>query len=203
MTFSEEWDKVHKDRDWCKYPNERLVFWTAQNFGMVPVKFRRQIKLLDVGCAQGASTIFLSKEGYSVTAMDGSIHAATKLKDNLLDENCSAEVVCGDFTKIPYPDAYFNGVIDIVSVAHNNNYQEIFKEILRVTKKGGRIFSILPAVGTCEEPFTGFGEIQYFEKEQIRRCFGVNASLVLSSWRLESEDARQRLYYWLVEALRI
>src|SRR5580704_11872603 len=95
--FDKHWEEeVHSKRGWMTNPNERMVSWVQNNFCSAPSKLRKDIKILDVGCGQGASTFWLAAQGFSVAALDGSVSAINKIKDVLKRMEFPWEVVVAD-----------------------------------------------------------------------------------------------------------
>ena len=79
-SFSKEWEEIHRNQEWGKYPSEQLVRFIARNFYN---KDRKNIKILDFGCGAGANTWFLAREGFDVYAFDGSESAVNRAKEYL------------------------------------------------------------------------------------------------------------------------
>ena len=203
--LNEKWEETHASKEWGRYPNESLIRWAQKYYGMIPGKHRNQIKFLDMGCGQGASTWYLAREGYQVVAADGSKSALTKLFHRLADEDLIVEITYGDISKIQYPDQFFDAVVDVVSICHNLNYLDIYNEAARLIKRGGRLFSMVPKQDCYDKPFDEFGAVQFFSEEQLRRALNgkFNPKLGSVEVRNPGEPASKTLKFWLVDALRM
>src|SRR5262249_5535955 len=105
MGFDRTWEEIFRSRTWGRYPSEDAVRLVARQFFRAPD--RRQVSCLDLGCGGGNHTWFLAREGFSVTAVDGS-ESAVKQTQALLDaEGCVADVrVCG-FLDLAFADGSF------------------------------------------------------------------------------------------------
>lgn len=205
MTFNVKWEEVHSKKGWGLYPNEEVIRWVQRNYGMTPKKHRNQVKFLDIGCGQGSSTWFLAREGYQVTAADGSKSALTKLHKRIVDEGLDVEIAFGDISKLQYPDQYFDAAIDVVSVCHNLNYLDIYNEIARLLKRGGRLFSVVPKDDCFPGPFSEYGDFQFFTLEMIRRVLNGKFTYKIGSIEVMNpgDPPVKTLKFWLVDALRI
>lgn len=76
-TFDNIWEEVHNGREWGKYPSEDIIRFIARNYYK---KDRKNIKILDIGCGQGANTWYLANEKFNVYGFDGSESAIIKAK---------------------------------------------------------------------------------------------------------------------------
>lgn len=141
MGFDPTWEEIFRSRSWGRYPSEDAVRLVARQF--FGVSNRREISCLDLGCGGGAHTWFLAREGFSVTAVDGS-EAAVRQTQALLDgEQCTADVrVCG-FLDLPFDDATFDCLLDWGAVQHNPwvDIVDIHSKIFRMLKPGGWLFA--------------------------------------------------------------
>lgn len=72
------WEQIHSQRAWGRYPNEELVKFIGKNFFRIPKEERQNIKILELGCGQGANLWFLAKEGFDVYGIDISPSAIKK-----------------------------------------------------------------------------------------------------------------------------
>lgn len=143
MSWSPVWEDVFRGHEWGKYPPDDLVRFVARNF--YKDRNRKEVKILEVGCGPGANLWYMAREGFSVYGIDGS-ETAIKRANERLDRECqgwSGKLMVGDFIKLPYEDEFFDGVVDNEAIYCNSyeNSKIIYKELARVTKKNGKLFS--------------------------------------------------------------
>lgn len=176
----------------------------VRHFGQIPHNSRSGVKLLDLGCGQGSSTWYLLREGYNVTAVDGSIDAVAKMRTWLKGEGFSPITLACDMENLPFPDDYFDGVIDIVSVAHNANFNEIYAEAARVTKPGGRLLSMAPTPDTNREAFANKGTISFIPKEELEAALFWYYETKIG-WVKSCEDGNpiHTLCSWVIDGIKI
>lgn len=184
-SFHEEWEEIHRENDWGRYPSETVIRFVARNY----YKGRRdEIKILDFGCGAGANTWYLAREGFDVWAFDGSPSAVKKAEDYLAGEgyqNVHFDVLDG--AALTYEDDFFDCVIDNVCIYANTKecINEMYRECHRVLKTGGRIFTSVFGIetdgyetgeriepGTYREITTGVlsgrAVAHFFEKEEFK-----------------------------------
>jgi len=141
MSWDPVWEQVFTGQEWGKYPPEDLIRFIARNF--YNVENRKEIKILEVGCGPGANLWFLAREGFKIFGIDGSQAAITYAENRLNTEcpNWRGELTVGDFSILPYPDNYFDAVVDIEAV-YCNPYatsKQIYSEMARVVRGGGEV----------------------------------------------------------------
>lgn len=192
MAFSVEWNSIHKEREWGRYPNENLVRWVARNY--YGTALRSAVRFLDLGCGSGSNFDYLSKEGFSVIGLDGSSFA--------LARNQGANLVVADAVALPFEDQRFDCVIDILCTAHNKpeDMKRIFAEINRVLKPQGRIFSIMPTDATWRDPYMGKGNISFPTKNEVRGLFYPHFETEIN-WSAFSES-NHVLEHWLISGTK-
>jgi SAM-dependent methyltransferase len=141
MSWDPVWEYVFSNQEWGKYPPEDLIRFIARTFY---VNNRKEIKILEVGCGLGANLWFLAREGFETFGIDGSQTAITRAKNRLNNEcpNWRGELTVGDFSILPYPNDYFDAVVDIEAVCCNSyaTSKEIYSEMARVARGGGGSF---------------------------------------------------------------
>jgi len=135
------WEELFSSQEWGKYPPECVVRFVARNFYRVPQ--RSTIRLLDAGCGPGACTWVIAREGFQVCGIDGSPSAIKRAKERMASEAQQADLRIGDYTSLPWPNEYFDGVIDNVSFYANllSDWQRAVDEVYRVLKPGGLFFT--------------------------------------------------------------
>lgn len=141
MSQKEEvWEQIHSDRTWGKYPNEELVRFIGSNFFNLPIEERSNIKILEVGCGQGANLWFLAKEGFDVHGVDISISAIKKAGKYLKEAyNVKAKLGAEDVRNLLYKNDSFDVVVDCNMIQHISytDHKVAYKEIYRILKPGG------------------------------------------------------------------
>jgi len=104
-----EWDARYSERDgvmWSGRPNGRLV---AEVADLVPGR------ALDVGCGEGADTIWLAGRGWTVTAIDVSDVAVARGREAAgRSSQAGIDWICGDVLQTPLPSRAF----DLVSMQY-------------------------------------------------------------------------------------
>lgn len=134
------WEKIFNEQEWGKYPSESLIQFVARNFYKSE---RPKIKILEVGCGTGANIWYISREGFDVYGIDGSVTAVEKARERIENEKLKAELIIGDIVKLPYENSFFDVVIDNECLYANtlDSTLSIIKEISRVLKPEGKFYS--------------------------------------------------------------
>lgn len=217
MSWDSSWDKVLRSRVWGLWPPEELVRFAAKHFSAIP--HRHKVRALDLGCGAGACTWFLKKSGFQTYAVDGSLAALEQTELRLRQEGyhvgdwetcpkdqddklCDEQIVRlahADFLKLPFPDGFFDLVVDVCSVQHNlwEDIKRIVVEILRVLKPGGWYFGMLVAdeslggeegkeveEGTriaTSGPYAGLGKVHFSKTSEFWYSFA--AARLNKGWR--------------------
>lgn len=86
----------------------------------------------------------MATEGLHVYGLDSSAAALALARQHLHEKwSVTADLQEGSFTALPYEDAYFDNVVDVVSLQHLsiNDARLAIGEIARVLKPSGEFFS--------------------------------------------------------------
>ena len=83
--------------------------------------------VLDVGCGNGIFTLRFANAGASVTGLDYSRH--------LLGQNTHSRLVCGDATKLPFPDGSFEVVFEANLLHHVDDRERVIMEMARTSRR--------------------------------------------------------------------
>lgn len=141
------WEKQYIEKGFKSqrlYPNEELLRFMGGNFFDIPHYKRKKIKILEIGCGSGANLWMIAKEGFQAFGIDSS-KTGIKLCSKMLRRwQVSADIIIGNIlTTLPYEDNYFDAVVDVVTMQHIpfSQHFQVYAEIERVLKKGGRFFS--------------------------------------------------------------
>jgi SAM-dependent methyltransferase len=143
QSWDAEWEHIFRSREWGQYPSEHVIRFVARRFFGSPD--RSQVRLLDLGCgAGGASTWFFAREGFNVSAIDGSETAVVKARGRLQAEKLVADIRRADAIQLPWDDGVFDAVVDNACLCNNTfeNSRLIIEEVHRVLKAGGWLHSV-------------------------------------------------------------
>ena len=153
------------------YPNEKLVaFLGGAGFFKLPFEDRHKIKVLEVGCGSGGNLWMIAKEGFDVYGIDISEEALDIARHHLKEKwNVNANLCMASFDKLPYPDDFFDIVVDVVSLQHIDIKTSLtaLKEINRVLKQGGLFFSYRLSDHSCIYMNGGGAFIDAYTKDNI------------------------------------
>ncbi|MBV2181846.1 MAG: class I SAM-dependent methyltransferase [Castellaniella sp.] len=134
------------------YPNEAMVQFVLGRFGGLAQEERRLVRILEVGCGSGANLWMLAKEGFDVYGLDASATGLALAQTHLAQKwGVGAKLTVGDFTRLPYPDRFFDAVVDVVSLQHLNlqDAAVALSEIARVLKPKAGFFSYRLSDQSC------------------------------------------------------
>lgn len=136
-----EWNELYKKGFRGRYPNEDVIRFINRNFPNR--EERKSIKILDWGCGTGRHVIYLAKEGFNSYGIEIANFGIDLIRIWLKQEGLNADLRKVDGVVLPFPDRYFDAVIDCASIQHNKleEIRKIILEIYRVLKKGGKVFS--------------------------------------------------------------
>ncbi|MEL6317394.1 MAG: class I SAM-dependent methyltransferase [Pseudomonadota bacterium] len=141
--FDRRWesDVYAQSRQLNLYPFDVVVALVLSRFGAAPDRSR--IRVLDIGSGAGNHLWFLAREGFDAVGVEGSASAAEFARRRLEAGGLSAEIVVGDFARLPWPDESFDLAFDRGSLTHNRRSVVVsaLDEARRVLKPGGVFFS--------------------------------------------------------------
>jgi SAM-dependent methyltransferase len=198
MSWDPVWETVYRTRAWGQYPGEDVIRFVKGSFG--GVADRAEVKLLEVGSGAGANLWFMAREGFCTHGIEGS-ETAVRLTQERLDRECpqwrhaGGQVSVGDLAVLPYPDGYFDAVLDVVAICYCDfeTAAAAYAELARVTKPGGKLFSRTfasgcwgegtgtsagPGMWACAEgPLKGLGATRFTGEHE--------AAALLRGWRVD------------------
>jgi len=217
MSWDPVWEKIFCNRpNWGKYPPEELIRFIAKHY--YDVGERDSIKILEVGCGPGSGpSWFIAREGFSFFGIDGSPTAIEKAKKRFKDEDLKGEFICGNIESLPFESNYFDCVIDVACLQHNNekSTSNIVVEINRVLKPGGRHFSLTAKNGCWgdgtgikidttsfinveEGPFVNMGIVRFASNESIKVLYSFFSNLEME-YSIRSMDNRTyEISNWII-----
>jgi SAM-dependent methyltransferase len=96
-----------------RYPNEELCRFMGRHYFPIPLEERRNVRILEVGCGSGANLWMIAREGFDAHGLDLSEEAIRLSARMLQHYKTKAILSIGDMTACPFPDEYFDAVVDI------------------------------------------------------------------------------------------
>ena len=221
MTTLPSWDPVWEDifraQEWGKYPPEHVIRFVARNW--YAVADRRHVRLLDLGSGPGACSWYMAREGFSVSAIDGSSTAIERLRQRLATESLTVDARVGDVVSLPWPDGSFDGVVDNGALCCNRfeAVRAALGEVLRVLKPGGCMLSATFSdrswgygLGRREEPggfsavaegpLAGKGFILFLGRPQLEELYAPFRDVTVETTSWTAEGMTRVVEFWLVTA---
>jgi SAM-dependent methyltransferase len=109
--------------------------WTEPFLG--PLRDGGVRTVLELGCGTGNDAARLAREGYAVTATDGSVEAIESARAKF---GAAFELLVADMTEpLPFPDGSFDAVMSNVALHMfpDGVTRQVFAEVGRVVRPGG------------------------------------------------------------------
>lgn len=124
------WDQRYSAEEYAygKEPNKFL----EQNFSAVP-----KGKILSLAEGEGRNAVFLAKQGYSVTAVDGSIEGLKKAEKLAAENNVQIECIHADLAHFDLGTDKWEGIVSIFCPLPSVLRKEVYKKVISALKKNG------------------------------------------------------------------
>ena len=216
----QSWDPIWENifnasREWSKYPSEHVIRFVAGNW--YRAVSRHDIKILDMGCGPGNNTWYMAREGFAVSAIDGSAKAISLLETRLRGEHLQAEARVGDYLALPWPEHHFDGIVEYASLMHNTFEKSklALQEARRVLKPGGLLLSVNPStrfwgcgegkgvepngfVDIPEGPAMGLGFTRFMTRAQVEELYQKFSDVTIDSASWTVQGGSHTVEFWLV-----
>lgn len=166
-------------------------------------------QILDLGCGNGADTLYLIERDFNVLSCDFSTEALNNIKNNILN---SKTMYLNMVDKFPFDDESFSLIIADLSLHYFDNETtiHIMNEIRRILKKDGILLSRVASVNDfnfgagigeqLEKNFYFEGDYtkRFFDQEDVNKYFGIIGTLEpfeTSMTRNEEEYSKPKVLY--------
>jgi SAM-dependent methyltransferase len=184
----------------------------------------QEIRILEVGCGNGANIWFAARKGFSVAGVDGSATAVKYAQEWFDREGLIGDIRIGDFSSLPFHDKSFDLVVDrsALTFAPPPEIRRAVGEIWRVLADDGCFcfnplsdkctsFDRLPDADGCSRRIYG-GTIRSGSQATF---FGIRdiRELFRSGWKLNRMSHIEDIDYcspirvnhseWFVEAVKV
>lgn len=101
----------------------------------------RDLRVLDIGCGLGESSVYFAQLGARVTALDLSPEMVAKTRDLARAHGVTIEAVAHQSEHLPFEKNQFDLVYLANVIHHVGERKGLFEEVRRVLKPGGLVFS--------------------------------------------------------------
>lgn len=131
---AEEWDERYSgEQVWSGNPNEALV---AEVAGLAAGR------ALDVGCGEGADSVWLARQGWQVTALDVSRKAVERTEAMVADAGVHVEGIAAGLLEAPLPDAAYDLVSAMYPALLRTPTGEAEQRLLDLVAAGGTLLVV-------------------------------------------------------------
>lgn len=140
-----------KPWNWSKNENDSWLSPAVESDYIINSwKLKNFYKLLDLGCGLGRHTIYFSKNGFKVTAVDLSDYAINSAKEWAQKEQLDIETTVCDMINLPFENDTFDCIIAYNVIYHTDTdgFIKTIEEIKRVLKYNGEAFITLISKNT-------------------------------------------------------
>ena len=128
-SFSRQWNQYNVAHD----EEDRATFQAKTGFSLAELKGRR---LLDAGCGGGRYCKVAGEAGAEVFGVDHS--NAVEKADSLCEHLPNVSLLQGDLKALPFERASFDFVFSIGVMHHDSNTRNVFDEVAKMVKPGGK-----------------------------------------------------------------
>ena len=124
------WDERYSSKEYAygKTPNKFL----EENFSAIP-----KGNVLSLAEGEGRNAVFLARQGYSVTAVDGSQVGLQKAKKLAEENGVSLEFIHADLTKFDIGENRWDGIVSIFCPLPSALRKELHKKVVAGLKQNG------------------------------------------------------------------
>lgn len=132
--YREHSDEIIEKRLNSEYPLRRYAH--IQQYESILQFVEKGMRVLDAGCGEGVLSVMMAKKGAVVTGCDISVPNIEKCKEYARENGVyNIDFITADSEELPFPDDTFDLVVSSHVLEHLPDFDEGFREVMRVTKK--------------------------------------------------------------------
>ncbi len=155
--FDANWDEAYaRGEQMNRYPADAVV---SLSFKLLRGRDRAKTRVLELGCGAGNNAWFYAREGFDVTAVDGSEHCLDFARKRFAEEGLKGEFLKMDFLKLDTLPGPYDFILDRSALYANH-----WEDLTRIMPQVGRLLSpdgyFLSFIFTTEHP----------DKQYMGRC---------------------------------
>lgn len=146
---------------------------------------------LDLGAGNGIGSYALSREGFTVTAVEpdpSELVGAGAIRRLVEAQGLRVSVVEDWGESLPFPESSFDVVFARQVLHHARTLGQLLRELYRVTKPGGRLIALRDHVVAGEHELPAF-----FDRHPLHHLYGGENAYPLATYRHAIEDAGFRI----------
>lgn len=216
MAFDSTWEEIHSEMEWGKYPPEELVRFIMRKYKGLSRSERKEIKVLELGCGQGANMLFLSREGFDVYGIDGSRSAIDKCKKRFDEEGLEGNFMVGDFSRMNL-NLEFDVIIDIVSLycCARKDIERTINNVRKMLKEGANFLQITFQTGSygyntgieiekntfkdiSHGPLKGRGQATFLSLEDVKNLYSDFKNVDIEYRIISENNMKNEVKYWII-----
>jgi len=200
MSWDDTWEEFYKTSGGNGYPEAAVVRLIARNFYNTKKRFEKRI--LDLGCGSGANLWYLSREGFSAFGIDGSKTAIERTEKKLFKEGLNANLLTGDFKKLPYDTNFFDAVLDITSIQHNDysTMKQIVNEVHRVMKTNGTYLGLM--INSDKNLSANSFVTNYLDDNEVKKLFENFKNIEINESLYTEDHGRKYIKFLHINAIK-
>ncbi len=121
-----------------RYSADEYAYGTSPNEFLVDkVSCIPKGKVLSLAEGEGRNAVFLAKEGYSVTAVDGSLVGLNKARKLAEENNVVVEFIHADLADYDLGENKWDGIVSIFCPLPSSLRKELYKKVIKGLKQNG------------------------------------------------------------------
>jgi 2-polyprenyl-3-methyl-5-hydroxy-6-metoxy-1,4-benzoquinol methylase len=177
---AEDWDERYSgEQIWSGNPNEALVAEVAElSTG----------RALDVGCGEGADSVWLARQGWQVTALDISAKAVQRTEALAADAGVQVEGVAAGLLDASLADASYDLVSAMYPALLRTPTAEVERRLLDLVAPGGTLLVVHHAdIDREHARDNGYDPDDYVGPDDVRAV-----AVARGGWDVEVDERRER-----------